>query len=340
MAVGIKDLAREAGLSVATVSKALNEYADVSEETRQRVREIARLLNYQPNITARGLQSRRTNMVGLVIPTVEPHLSDDPYFLDLLAGIADEAAENEFALLLTRCAPGPKERLCYQKIVRGRRVDGLIVVRTRSQDQRVAYLLEEGFPFVTFGRTEQGLDFPFVDVDGTQGLYDATRYLIGLGHRRIGFIAAPEGLMFGFHRQEGFRKAMEEAGLAMESGLLVRGDLTLQSGYVAMGQLLDRDPPPTAVVACNDLMALGAMRGAQERGLWVGRDLAVVGFDDTHVAAHSRPSLTTVSQPIYDIGILLCRMLLQTLQGKPLEVRQILLRPALVIRESSGGTIS
>jgi LacI family transcriptional regulator len=221
-------------------------------------------------------------------------------------------------------------------MVGSRRVDGLLVIRTRCRDERITYLRESGFPFVAFGRSDLDLDFPYVDVDGTKGLDEATQYLIDLGHRRIAYISAPLNLMFANYRLGGYKKALERNDIPIQEDLIAIGRLTQEDGYCEGSKLLNLEPAPTAIIAANDLMALGVISAAQEQGLSVGRDLAVVGFDNIPLAEHSHPSLTTVHQPIYDIGKMICRTLIQLIKnGDPVQ-RQIMLEPTLVIRESSG----
>jgi LacI family transcriptional regulator len=335
MAVTLKDIARRVGVSVTTVSRALGGYDDVAEETRRRVLQAAREMDYRPHIIAQSLQRRRSNTVGLIIPTAGPRFSD-PYFTEILTGIGNEAAKHEFDLLVSTRAPGAQEKEAYERMVGSRRVDGLLVVRTRCRDERIAYLMESGFPFVAFGRSDLDLDFPYVDVDGTKGLDEATEYLIDLGHRRIAYISAPLDLMFANYRLAGYKRALERNDLPVKEEWIAIGRLTQEDGYREGSRLLDLEPAPTAIIAANDLMALGVISAAQERGLTVGRDLAVVGFDDTPLAEHSHPSLTTVHQPIYDIGKMICRMLIQLIKNGDPGQRQVMLEPTLVIRESSG----
>jgi DNA-binding LacI/PurR family transcriptional regulator len=219
-------------------------------------------------------------------------------------------------------------------MVQGRRVDGLIVVRTRQRDERIAYLAQTALPFVVFGRTDLDLDFAYIDEDGQAGLYNLTRHLISLGHTQIGYISAPSDLTFANFRLEGYRQAMTEAELSGSDHLVVIGDLTQRGGVKAAGQLLDRPDRPTAIIAANDLMALGTIATAQQHGLVVGQDLSVAGFDDIPPAEIS--SLTTLRQPIYDIGMRLSQMLSSIIEGQPLEDRYILMEPELVIRASTG----
>jgi LacI family transcriptional regulator len=335
-AVTLKDLATELGLSITTVSRALAGYGDVAEATRQRVLQAAQEMGYVPDVTARRLQKGRTDTIGFVIPTFGPRFSD-PYFSELLAGIGNAAARHNFDLLVsTRPPDTPEEDAAYRRMSEGRLADGLLLVRTRVRDRRLAFLAEIGFPFVAFGRSDLEVDFPYVDEDGFRGFELAGQHLIDLGHRRLAFIAAPENLMFSKYRRAGLEAVLQHNSLSLPPELCIVSDLTQQGGFEAMNQLLDLSPPPTAVVACNDLMALGAISAAQARSLVVGRDVAVVGFDDIPLAQYSHPPLTTVRQPIYDIGRQVCDMLICLIEGEELTERHILLEPALVVRESSG----
>jgi LacI family transcriptional regulator len=276
--------------------------------------------------------------LGFVIPTFGPRFSD-PYFSELLAGIGNEAASHDYDLLVSTHPPDtPEEAQAYERLVKERRVDGVLVTRTRINDVRIAYLLEQDFPFAAFGRTQVDGAFPCVDVDGGLGVFNATRHLIELGHRDIAIILPPADLMFTVHRRAGFYRALEMNGLTVEEAWEENGDLTERGGYAAVSRLLEGSRRPTAIVACNDLMAMGVMRAAREQGLHVGSDLSVIGFDDIPLAEHAHPSLTTVCQPIYEIGRRVCRMLVRILSGELLGTNefQVLFEPQLVMRDSTG----
>jgi LacI family transcriptional regulator len=337
MPVTLQDIADRLGVSVATVSRALAGYSDVAENTRQRVLKAAKEMGYRPNIIARRLQQQRTETLGFVIPTHGPRFSD-PFFSELLTGIGNEAAEQEYDLLVSTRPPEEEMRV-YERMVREQRVDGMLVVRTRHQDPRIAYLLEQNFPFVAFGRSDLSADFPYVDVNGEAGMRQLTQHLIGLGHRRIAYVGAPPNLMFTSHRLVGYKEALADNGLPFDESRVILGELTERSGHAAGRDLLVRSPLPTAVVACNDLMALGVISAAQSLNLTVGEDVAVTGFDDVPLAAHSHPPLTTVRQPIYEIGRRICHMLISILRQESLEERHVLLEPELVVRQSSDGII-
>lgn len=336
MPVNLKDIAQRVGVSVTTVSRALGGYDDVAEATRQKILRAAEELGYYPSVTARQLRKRRTDTVGFVIPTFGPRFSD-PFFSELLAGIGNEAARHHFDLLVcTRPPDSPEEEEAYRRLVDGRRVDGVLVVRTRVDDPRLAFLKQRNFPFVAFGRSHTDEHLPYLDVDGRCGLYQAVRHLIDLGHRRIAYISAPLNLTFALHRLEGYRDALQEGGLEYNEELVLVGHLTEEDGYQAAHRLLALDRPPTAIAVANDLMALGALRAAHERGLAVGRDVAITGFDDIPLSAHANPPLTTVRQPIYEIGRRICQMLIQIISGEPLENYHVILEPTLIVRQSSG----
>jgi LacI family transcriptional regulator len=335
MSATLKEIARRTGKSITTVSRALADYDDVSTETKALVRRVADELGYTPNLLAQRLQKRCSETIGLILPTFGPRFSD-PFFSEFLAGVGNMAAEHGYDLLVSTQPPGERELQVYRQKVQSRQVDGFVIVRTRRQDARIGYLRQAGFPFVAFGRTEGELDFSFVDVDGTQGMRMIAEHLIGLGHSRIACLAPPPDLLFAEHRLIGLRQALAEHGLALAEHHIVLGDLTQRGGYEAAVRLLDGPQQPTAIAACNDLMALGAMSALQDRGLEVGHDIGVTGFDDIPMAEHSHPPLTTVHQPIYQIGKMVCEMLIQLIQGKELAPRQVILEPELMVRRSCG----
>ena len=337
MRVTLKHIAERTGKSITTVSRALAGYGDVSEETRELVRRAAREMNYTPNALARSLQKRRSRTIGLILPTVGPRFSD-PFFTEFLTGVGNMAAERGYDLLLSVQSPGEGEMELYRRKVSGGQVDGFVVVRTRRRDPRIDWLVESAVPFVAFGRTESAAGFPFVDVDSVKGMRLVGDHLIGLGHRRMVFLSSPPDLLFMGHRLEGLRQAMAEHGLDPDELRIVKGDLTQKSGYEAAMKLLEEPEIPTAIASCNDLMALGAMSALHERGVSVGGDVAVTGFDDIPMAEHSHPPLTTVQQPIYEIGRMVCEKLVNLIAGEAQDTRGEILAPRLIVRSSCGAT--
>jgi LacI family transcriptional regulator len=337
MTVTLKDIAQRVGKSVTTVSRALHDFDDVSPGTKAEVRAVAEELGYIPNIHAQRLQKKRTDTIGFIMPTFGPRFSD-PFFSEFLAGIGNQAAELGYDLLVSTRPPGTMELQAYDVNVRSPRVDGFIIVRTRQQDQRIQYLSQRGIPFVAFGRMLKNNNYAYVDEDGAYGMKLITCHLADLGHKRIAYLDAPEQFMFAHYRREGFLQGLKENGIDVFPELMQTGDMTQRAGYQLATDLLTLDDPPTAIVACNDLMAIGAISAAHQLEMEVGEDIAVTGFDNIPLAEHCHPPLTTIHQPIYQIGEMVCEMLIKQIRGEPLEKKQIILQPSLMIRGSTIGS--
>ena len=335
MSVRIKDIAKRVNRSITTVSRALNGYDDVSPETKQLILDTAKEMGYSPNTYAQRLQKQQADTIGLILPTFSPRFSD-PYFSELLAGIGNKAADLGFDLLVSTRSPGPEEKETYEKLIEGRRVDGFIVVRTRKQDQRIEYLLNQDFPFVAFGRTDDCDRFSYVDEDGYYGMRLVAEYIAELKHEKIACILPPAGLAFSEKRLVGLRDGFDKFNIEIDDPYIKEGNLTQKSGYQLGCEFLDLPEPPTAIIACNDLMAFGVMSAVQDRGLVVGKDISVTGFDDIPMSEYSFPPLTTVHQPVYQIGGMVCEMLIKVIRDEIEEKQQVLLQPKLVIRQSCG----
>ncbi|MDX1522249.1 MAG: LacI family DNA-binding transcriptional regulator [Anaerolineae bacterium] len=335
MAVTLKDLAEHVGRSVTTVSRALAGYDDVSPHTRDQVVKAAQELGYEPNTAARQLQKRRSDTLVLILPPIFPHISD-PFFSELISGVVEQSNQHGLTLLVSS-SPGVENQTdFYLKFIRSRQADGFILIRTERQDPRIELLQEQDYPFVAFGRTETNNDYPFVDDDGEAGIGLIVNHLVELGHTRLAFIAEPLNFTIPYHRFRGFKRTLESHGLPLDDSLVVEGGYRQRFGQLAGHQLLDRVNPPTAIVTCNDLLTLGAMKAAQERNLTIGQDVSITGYDDIMLAEFANPSLTTIHLPAHKIGTTLCKMLANLLEGKPLEERQIILQPELVVRQSTG----
>jgi len=334
MKVTLKTIAAEAGLSITTVSRALAGYDDVNEDTRRRIMDIAERLGYQPNLIARHLRSKFTHTIGMVIPRTA--YFSDSFFMELLAGVGRQASELGYDLLLSAQMPGEEELEAYRRMVAGSRVDGVVLARVMRHDPRIDYLKEVRHPFVTFGCSEGDNSYPYIDVDGATGVRWMVEHFVESGHQPIALILSPWELAFTSHRYAGYRKGLEQANLPYREEYVVLGDLTQQGGAEAAMQLLSLPEPPGGIIACNDLMALGAMEVISQQGFLVGQDIAVAGFDDIPAAAFADPPLTTVRQPIYNIGRHLVEMLVRILKDQPLDEPHVLIAPELIIRASSG----
>lgn len=330
-----KDIADKLGISVATVSRALGGYSDIAKSTQERVKEVAGEMGYSPNITARQLQKRRTDTIGLILPSENLRISD-PFFSEFLSGIMGESTQYGMDLLVSIHPSTKDETELYLNYIRSRRVDGFIVTRTQRQDPRIDLLREHNFPFAAFGRVDGDNDFPLIDENGKLGVQLAVDHLVELGHTRMAFISEPTHLTKAYHRLSGFCRAIELHGLTIDQDLIIEGGFRQRSGHLIGEQLLDMSNPPTAIVACNDLLALGAMRAIQERGLVVGKDISVTGFDDIALAEYVHPPLTTCHQPARQIGKMIYQMLVKEINQESPDKRQIILKPELVVRQSTG----
>ena len=336
MSVTRNDVARLAGVSSATVSYVINDGPrPVAEATRTKVLQAIEALGYRPNITAQNLRRQRTNTIGLVFTTIDRHLSH-PYFVDLLTSIGEECAQQGFDLLLSLSSDRATELAVYERLVGGGRVEGVIFTGIRHNDNRIAYLKEQEFPFVVLGRPENSEEVCYVDVDGAQGTDEATQHLINQGWQRIAYIGLPAELICADDRLAGYSRALARNGMVLDPALAVNVPITEEAGYQAMTRFLAMENPPDAIVASSDELALGVIDAAHKRGVVIGQNMAVIGFDDIPSAAYGRPPLTTIRQPMYRIGNQLSHMLIQIIKGDTPQERQVVLPPTLVVRESCG----
>ncbi len=329
----IKDVAQMAGVSVTTVSHVLNKTRAVNPGTQTRVMAAVRTLGYVPSAVARSLKMKATHTIGMLVPN-----NSNPYFAELVRAVEDACFDAGYALLLCNTDDNAERQQVYLDVLAQKRVDGLIVASTTDDALMSLHLSQTTIPMVLIDRAIAGLDKPCVQTDHVQGGMLATSHLLSLGHQRIACIAGPEQLHSSEQRVQGWRQALQQSGL--RSDLLEYGDFGVNGGYLAMLSLLggSASSRPTAVIACNDLMAIGALRAAHERGLRVPQDVAVVGYDDIELASYTHPPLTSVVQPVVTMAQQAMALLLAYMKpidpaSQPAEVR--LLTPALVTRASS-----
>jgi DNA-binding LacI/PurR family transcriptional regulator len=334
--VTIRDVARRAGVSTATVSYVLNNSRPVALGTRERVLAAANELGYRPSAIARGLQAGESRMLGYSWVPLPPN-QFNPILEKFICSVAEAAGRHGYHLLTFPMAETRFEMDIYREMVESGRVDGFILPNTHFDDQRIRYLMDVGFPFVAFGRSNPEWEFPWVDVDGTKGVCEAMAHLFNQGHERIACVAWPEELVPGYHRLQGYLDSMAAQGLEVHPDWIQRGENRYHSGYAAMQHWLTLPPQsrPTAVVAVSDLMAIGVLNAAADAGLDVGVDVAVVGFDDAPVADFLRPPLTSLRQPIDEVGELIVTTLLAVIRGDTQSQQQRLLEPRLIVRAST-----
>jgi LacI family transcriptional regulator len=329
----LKTLALSLGLSITTVSRALAGYGDVAAATRARVKRAAEAAGYRPHPIARRLQRGRAEAVGVVLPADPGHFTD-PFFTELLVGLGEALARVELDLIVTAARPGAEEMKVYRRLVEGRRVDGMIVARTRVNDARIRYLQAQNFPFVAHGRTATRRAYAFVDADGESAMEHATRRLIGLGHDRIALINARPSLMFARHRAQGWRGALAAEGIA--PGPMLAADATEENGYLLARRLLELPQRPTAILCATDRLAVGALRAIASAGLVVPRDISVIGYDDLPIATYSDPPLTTVAMPVRRMAARLVAVLTARIAGEPASRFHEIWPLRLVTRASDG----
>ena len=330
------DVAKLAGVSRTTVSFVLNDVPGVkiTEETRQRVLQAARELNYYPTAAARSLASGKTHRIGLIIGESRERLAADVFLPSFLQGITTSVHQRGY-LLVVQLAEAVLDHEAYARLIREQQVDGLIISGPREGDPLLGELAGDNFPLILHGRLE-GSAFPWVDVDNQAGAYQAVSHLIGHGHQRIGFVSnAPLSYAGAQHRFAGYRQALGEHDLPIDDSLVKIASFMPEAGQAAACELLELPDPPTAIFGASDVVALGVMSGVRAAGKRVPEDIAVVGFDDIVLAAHACPPLTTVRVPAYGLGWTAAEVLITMIEGDE-DVSSVTLETELVIRRSCG----
>ena len=334
----IKDVAKRAGVSIATVSYVLNGKLDmVSEGTRQQVLSTAREMGYHPNVTARSLQAQSTGLIGYAWHIAPEELESSPMMAQFMFHLA-QAVEAAGYHMLTFTHPPDEPVEVYDNLIRSGRIDGFVLAETRQSDPRVAFLLECDIPFVCFGRTGNDWRFPWVDTDGRAGMRRAVEYLTELGHRRIAFLGWPPDSLSGNDRLSGYLDGMQSAGFPIEDALLIRSDYPAGEidRILRSWQELTPASRPTAVIVVADYIAIAVLRAAEQLGFRIGETLSVVGFDGVPIGQIIRPALTTLRQPMQTISQALLDLLQAGLDGSAGVPASRLIKPELVIRESTG----
>ncbi|HZP19454.1 MAG TPA: substrate-binding domain-containing protein [Bauldia sp.] len=333
----LKELAERLGLSQTTVSRALNGFPEVSEATRQRVAEAARRFNYRPHVSARRLATGRAGAIGAVLQT-DRNLLLDPHYVEFLAGLGERLARDEIDIVLSPTR-AEDESGAYRRIATGSRVDALVLSSPLIEDGRVATLAELGVPFVLHGRTISKSPHAWLDIDNEGAFHHATKHLLDLGHTRIALINGSSRLTYAAHRDQGFRKALAERGLASQPRFVAEGAMTDEVGYRFAERLLGERPRPTAFLVSSMMMALGAYRAIRTAGLEVGRDVSVIAHDDVFPFLNPErlaPPLSTTRSSIRAAGTRSAELALELLGGRdPASIHE-LWPVELIIRGSTG----
>ncbi len=337
MKATIKHVAELAGVHPSTVSRVFSGKAKISESTRQRVTDAATQLNFHPNAIARSLTTRRAYTLGMVIPYTQEEFFLDSFLPQVLRGLSDVACRQGFRLILAGVDDPAQEPQAALQMIRSHQVDGMIVQASRLGVDTTEVLLSERLPFVLLGRpVEDAPAISWVEVDARQATREAVQHLIRLGHRRIAFIAGHPTMVITVDRLQGYRDALDQAGLPYDERLLGHGGFSQQGGAEAMRQFLalGRDRP-TGIFCGNDLMAVGAMQALQAAGLEIPRDCSVVGSNDSPLAMLTSPRLASSRAPYYELAREAARALIAQLSDSPGEPVKKLLPCELVVRDST-----
>jgi LacI family transcriptional regulator len=330
MPVTIKDIACQARVSVATVSRTLTGKDGMSLETKERILEIAKRLHYYPNLRARGLVAKRPDVLGIVIPRTSEFAFSNPFYAEVLKGIGKKARKMGQYLLFSF-----QEEEGYAQMFQHGLAAGIIVVANRIDDPRLQEAWKAKVPIVLIPGFPWPHQVPSVDGDSVDGSFQAVDYLAKLGHERIAFLNGPSNSKYSIERLAGYRRALKENGLPFRREGIYEFDASQEGGYEGMRNFLKTPEPPTAVLVINDYSAMGALRAAKEMGYRVPEDISLIGYGDVPLACMTEPPLTTVRSPYQQMGHEAARMLVEMLGGKRLSQKQVVLPVELIVRHST-----
>jgi LacI family transcriptional regulator len=327
----IKDIAKKAGVSIATVSYVINKSRTVSPELTKRVLAAIEEIGYYPDINARSLKSKRTSTIGLIVPD-----NSNPFFAEIAKGVEDAGFDAGFSVLLCNSNAMLEREQAYIDLLLSKRVDGVIFAPTSLSINPIQRLVDLGIPVAVFYREAGELDVDSIRIDNLEGGYRATRHLIELGHKQVACIRPLSTETPSGQRVEGFKRAMDEAGLSYSSILMPQGNNRIKGGEAAARELLNSGKKFSAIFSTNDAMAIGAMRALRDAGLRIPEDVSVIGFDDIILARYSEPPLTTISQPKQEAGALAVQRIVERIELKHTDgAREFILETELIERCST-----
>lgn len=329
--VTIYDVAREANVSMATVSRVVNGNPNVKPTTRKKVLEAIDRLGYRPNAVARGLASKKTTTVGVIIPDIS-----SIFYSELARGIEDIATMYKYNIILSNSDQNTDKELHLLNTMLGKQVDGIVFMGGNITDVLVEEFKRSPVPIVLAASVEEQAQTPSVNINYEQAIYDSVQLLVEKGHKRIAFVSGPMSEPINSMRKlAGYKRALEEASIAFDDALVAEGDYSYDSGIESLAHLLEQSDKPTAVIAATDEMALGVIHGAQDRGVSIPDDLEVIGFDNTRLSLMVRPQLTTVVQPTYDIGAVAMRLLTKLMNKEQVDDQIVELPHRIEERQST-----
>ncbi|QHA92910.1 catabolite control protein A [Bacillus sp. N1-1] len=327
----IYDVAKEAGVSMATVSRVVNGNPNVKPATRKKVLEAIERLGYRPNAVARGLASKKTTTVGVIIPDIS-----SIFFAELARGIEDIATMYKYNIILSNSDQNKEKEIHLLNTMLGKQVDGIVFMGGKITEEHVEEFKRSPVPIVLAATLEKSQEIPSVNINYQKAAHELVTSFIEKGHKKIGLVSGPlEDPINGEEKFLGYRTALEDAGMTVDENCVAIGDYTYDSGIEAMEGFLELDEKPTAIFAGTDEMALGVIHAAQDNGYNVPKDFEVVGFDNTRLATMVRPTLSTVVQPMYDIGAVAMRLLTKLMNKETVEEQTVVLPHRLQHRNST-----
>lgn len=331
MNVKIKDVAKEANVSVATVSRVLNNIPVVNEETKQRVLDAIKRTGYKPNAIARSLKMQRTNTFGIMIPDIS-----SAYYTEVVRGVEDVCNIYDYNIILCNTDSDPIKEETYFNVFYEKQCDGILYIGKKIDnnlfDEKV---LNSRVPVVLGALSDDQERLISITINNEEAAYDLTNYLINNGHSKIAFITdEDESSYVAQERKKGYIKALNKKGIELNQDYELKGKYTIKGGYDLVNELLKIEDKPTAIIALNDEMALGAIRSIEDQGYKVPEDISVVGFNNFKISEWTKPSITTIAQPMYDIGAICARMLIKTINNFITEKKNIRIPYELIVRDS------
>ncbi|AJK66410.1 MULTISPECIES: catabolite control protein A [Bacillus] len=329
--ITIYDVAREANVSMATVSRVVNGNPNVKPTTRKKVLEAIDRLGYRPNAVARGLASKKTTTVGVIIPDIS-----SIFYSELARGIEDIATMYKYNIILSNSDQNLEKELHLLNTMLGKQVDGIVFMGGNITDEHVEEFKRSPVPIVLAASVEEQGETPSVAIDYEQAIYDAVKLFIDKGHRDIALVSGPMQEPINRSKKlQGYKRALEEAAIPFNEQFVAEGDYTYDSGMEALQSLMGLDRKPTAILSATDEMALGIIHAAQDQGLSIPDDLDIIGFDNTRLSLMVRPQLSTVVQPTYDIGAVAMRLLTKLMNKEPVEEHIVELPHRIELRQST-----
>ncbi len=330
----ISDIASKAGVSRMTVSRVLSGNGPVAEETAKKIKSIMAEMNYQPNLIARSLSIRKSMNLGVLIPKTE-QLFLDNYIAQVLSGVSDIAQENDYRIMLVPVNQSCSEKGSYINYARSNLFDGIILVKAKINDPNLPELAESGFPFILVNYRKNEHGYNYVDSENVKGAELAMEHLYEKGHRKIAFVEGTKEETNSRDRLKGYKNSLKKFGLEYREEYVICGEFEKEIAYERSESLLNLVERPTAIFCSDDYMALGVIERIKTYGLSVPNDIAVIGFDNIEISQFSRPALTTVRQPIYEIGKTAATALLNIIGNKISQPVRKILKTKLIIREST-----